>query len=313
MSNILYVINPAGHGGAGIKVWEQVQSQWSNQIDSEDVHFTERQGHARKIAAAARGYDILTAIGGDGTVGEIMSGIMDHVDPRPKLAIIPAGTGNDIARNLGISSIGDAVDALHGDHARKVDLIRIDCQVEGRGANRYAFLTANVGFSSIPMVRPWMKRYLGPKGAYYLGTILQILAYRAPHMTVRWEEQEYSGRVVVVIVANVERTAGGSMCLAPGARFDDGQVNVSIMPSRSRLNMATTLTKVASGAHTREPGAQYFPVEKVELQSDPATIIEVDGDLFGMTPATFTVCPNAVQILCPDRTQRSGGRQGEDG
>jgi diacylglycerol kinase family enzyme len=150
MSNILYVINPAGHGGAGINVWEKVRSTWSDQIGSEDVHFTERQGHAREIAVSAEGYDILTAIGGDGTVGEILSGIMAHQDPRPKLAIIPAGTGNDIARNLGISSFENAVDALHGDHARTVDLIRIDCQVEGRKAHRYAFLMGNVGFSSIP-------------------------------------------------------------------------------------------------------------------------------------------------------------------
>jgi diacylglycerol kinase family enzyme len=76
MSSILYIINPAGHGGAGIKVWEKLQSKWPDQIDSKDVHFTERQGHAREIATSAEGYDILTAVGGDGTVGEILTGIM---------------------------------------------------------------------------------------------------------------------------------------------------------------------------------------------------------------------------------------------
>jgi diacylglycerol kinase family enzyme len=172
MSSILYIINPAGHGGAGIKVWEKLQSKWPDQIDSKDVHFTERQGHAREIATSAEGYYILTAVGGDGTVGEILSGIMAQPEPRPKLAIIPAGTGNDIARAVGIYSFENAVDALHGDHVRKFDLIRIDCQVDGRKAHRYAFLVGTVGFSSTLMVRPWMKRYLGPKGAYYLGIIL---------------------------------------------------------------------------------------------------------------------------------------------
>ncbi len=302
MSKTLYVINPAGHGGAGINVWEEVQSTWSDQVDSEDVYFTERQGHAREIAASAEGYDILTAIGGDGTVGEILSGIMAHQDPRPKLAIIPAGTGNDIARNLGISSLEDAVNALRGDHVREVDLIRIDCQVEGRTAHRYAFLMGNVGFSSIPMVRPWMKRLLGPKGAYYLGTILQIIAYRAPHMAVHWEDQGYSGPVLIVIVGNVERTAGDSMCLAPGAHYDDGELNVSIIPSRSKLNMMTTLPKVASGAHVNEPGVRYFPAKRIEVDSAPPAILEIDGDIFGMTPAAFAVCPKAVQVLCPGKT-----------
>jgi diacylglycerol kinase family enzyme len=81
-----------------------------------------------------------------------------------------------------------------------------------------------------------------------------MCAYRAPQMTVRWDDEgEYSGRVLIVIVANVERTAGGSMCLGPGALADDGELNVSIIPSRSRVNMMRTLPKVASGAHVDEP------------------------------------------------------------
>ena len=94
MSKILYIINPFGCGGAGIKVWEKAQSKWPELIDSQNSHITERQGHAREIATSAESYDILAAVGGDGTVGEIMSGIMALSEPRPKLAIIPAGTGN---------------------------------------------------------------------------------------------------------------------------------------------------------------------------------------------------------------------------
>jgi len=297
MGNILYVVNPAGHGGAGIKVWEQFASKWSDRIDSRDVHFTERQGHAREIAASAEGYDIVTAIGGDGTVGEILSGIMDRQEPRPRLAIIPAGTGNDIARNLGILSFQSALDALQGDHTRKVDLIRIDCQVEGRSAHRYAFLLGSVGFSANTMIRPWMKRILGPTGAYYLATILQIMTFRAPHMKAHWEEYEFSGVAWMVIVANVERTSGGSMCLAPGAHFDDGELNVSIIPSQSKLKeVVTMLPKVASGGHVNEPGVLYFPAKEIEVESDPSAVIDIDGDIFGMTPATFTVCPRAVQV-----------------
>jgi diacylglycerol kinase (ATP) len=302
MHKTLYVINPAGRGGAGVKVWERVQSTWSDRIASEDAHVTERQGHAREIAAAAEGYDILAAIGGDGTVGEVMTGVMSQPEPHPRIAIIPAGTGNDIARNLGILSFEDAVDALHGDHSRSVDLIRIECQVEGSTAHRYAFLTANAGFSANTMIRPWMKRILGPAGAYYLATILQIVTYRAPHIAARWEEHEYSGEAWMVIVANVERTSGGSMCLAPGAQFDDGELNVSIIPFQSKLReVATMLPKVASGGHIEEPSVMYFPTKGIAVESDPPVVIDIDGDIFGMTPATFAVCPRAVQVLCPER------------
>ncbi len=298
MTKILFVINPAGHGGAGIKVWEKLQAEWREQIDSEDVIFTERQGHSREIASSAKGYDILTAVGGDGTVGEIMSGILDHHSPHPKLGIIPAGTGNDIARNLGNFPFERAVDALRGDSVREVDLIRVDCDVEGRMAHRYSYLLAAVGFTAIPMIRPWMKRWLGPTGAYYLATILQMVVYRPPNLTVRWDDQVYSGRVGMVVVGNVERTAGGSMCLSPGARDDDGELHVSIIPCRSKLAMAyEVFPNVASGEHVNVPGVLYFETRKIEIESESPALIDIDGDLFGTTPATFTVCPKAVKVL----------------
>ena len=99
MSKSLYIINPAGHGGVGPRVWEEFKTLWSDLIDPEHIVITERPGHAREIVVSTQGYDIFTAIGGDGTVGEVISGIMEHPEPRPRLAIIPAGTGNDIARN----------------------------------------------------------------------------------------------------------------------------------------------------------------------------------------------------------------------
>ena len=70
-------------------------------ISNADVRYTERPGHAREIAAAAAGCDLIVAVGGDGTTGEVLSGIMDRASPRPRLAILPAGTGNDIARHVG--------------------------------------------------------------------------------------------------------------------------------------------------------------------------------------------------------------------
>ena len=90
------------------------------------------------------------------------------------------------------------------------------------------------------------------------------------------------------------------MCLAPGARFDDGDLNVSIIPFQSKLrDVAMMLPKVASGGHVEDPSVMYFPTKTIMVDSDPAAVIDVDGDIFGTTPATFTVAPRAVQILCP--------------
>ncbi|HJN92725.1 MAG TPA: hypothetical protein QGF05_08390, partial [Dehalococcoidia bacterium] len=149
-------------------------------------------------------------------------------------------------------------------------------------------------------VRPWMKRVLGPTGAYYLATFLQIIAYRPPVMTVRTEEQERTGHTWMVIAGNAEWTAGGSMRVSPGAKIDDGELNISIIPSIPKLNMITTMfPKVATGEHVHHPGVAYFPARSVEVHSDPPVDVELDGDLIGMTPATFTVHPHSVHVMTP--------------
>jgi len=75
-----------------------------------------------------------------------------------------------------------------------------------------------------------MKRLLGPKGAYYLATLIQLLLYRTTNIIMRAEDKHFNGRSWMVLVGNVESTAGGSMCLVPGAQLDDGELNISLLP-----------------------------------------------------------------------------------
>lgn len=138
MNDALYLVNPAGHGGSGIRTWEEFKAQWADPIDPEDVIVTERAGQAREISASRDDRQILVAVGGDGTVGEIMSGIMDRQGPQPRVAIAPGGTGNDIARNIGITSIADAVVALREGHHRAFDLVRVDSRIEGERSCRFS-------------------------------------------------------------------------------------------------------------------------------------------------------------------------------
>ncbi len=90
--------------------------------------------------------------------------------------------------------------------------------------------------------------------------------------------------------------------MSPNARTDDGLLEVAIYPSRNRFLMLTQLfPKIPSGAEVEEPDVAYFRTARVEVDSDPPSIVELDGDLFGETPATFAVVPDAVKVLCLGR------------
>ena len=299
MAKILYIVNRAALGGTGARAWERFRSLWPYQVAAENILITAGPGHAREIATTCKGYEIIAAVGGDGTASEILSGIMDREGPRPVLAVIPAGTGNDIAHNVGILSIEDAVAALRQGHTQLFDLIRIDCQYDGQPSHRYAILSCWVGFAvvSANLLKPWMKRLLGATGAYYLSTFLGLILHRPPQMTVRCQNQEYSARSWVVLVANAEWMAGGSMRVGPGARMDDGELNVTIVPPWSKAKALLKMPKLANGSHVNEPDIQYFTAKKIEVDCVQPAILEMDGDTFGTTPATFTVCPSAVRIV----------------
>jgi YegS/Rv2252/BmrU family lipid kinase len=300
MDRILHILNPTGQGGAGARAWDAYVPACGDAVDTSQLAVTERPGHARELAAGAVDVDVVVAVGGDGTVGEVMSGLMDRPEPRPLLGIVPAGTGNDIARDLGIRSVTDAVAALRTPRARPVDLVRADLTRDGQPFHQYGYLFGLVGFSATPMLKPWMKRFLGAAGAYYLATLLQYLVYQPPRMTVRVDGQAFEGRFWMVIVGNAERSGGGSMRLAPGARTDDGLGDVTIMEARAKPRMLVDLLpKIPAGEHVGAPGVHYLPGRTIAVTTSPPVIVDLDGDAVGTTPVTFTVVEHALRAMAP--------------
>jgi YegS/Rv2252/BmrU family lipid kinase len=301
MGKFLFVVNPEAFGGQGDDRWKRFRAQWPGPMEPGDVAITAAPDHATGIAASAQGYDTLVAVGGDGTVREMVVGLMQRPSPRPRLALVPAGTGNDIARSVGLLTVEDSISALQNGHTRWIDLIQIDCHQQGRPARRYACLTTSVGFSAVVIrsLKPWMKRVLGAERAYFLATLIAVARYRPPQMVVRWGGQEYRGLTWMVNVGNAEWECGGSMRMSPGAEIDDGMLNICLIRSGPKLRVLRKLPTLFTGAHVREPEVSYFPVTEIEVESEPPAGLQMDGDVFGTTPVKFTVCPQALQVVAP--------------
>ena len=301
MGRNLFIVNPGASGGQGEIAWNRFRKMWPEEIDPADIRVTEGPGHANKIAASADGYDILTAVGGDGSVNEIFNGVMKRDGAHPRLAIIPAGTGNDIARNIGLYPLEAAVKALKSGNERAFDLIRVDGQENGREYRSYAFLNGNFGFSGSVTVRPWTKRIFGATLAYYLNTILAILTHKPPIMSVRWKDDHYEGRTWMIMAANVESVSGGSMRIAPGASPQDGKLWVTVIEAKPKLTMMFKhLPKVASGDHVNEDGFHYFPTPKIEITSVVPAVVDIDGEGESATKVVLSIVPGAVRILAPE-------------
>lgn len=298
--NPLFVVNPTALGGTGRAVWEAFQRAWAGRVRIERIAVTAYPGHATHIAAEVRGHDVVVAVGGDGTVRELACGLLSRPAPLP-LAIVPTGTGNDVARAVGVVTVADSVAALCTGRLHPLDVLQVDCSSGTACVRHYACLTASVGVSAtvIHRLKPWMKRCLGARNAYLLATVVAVAQYRCPRMVVCWDGGEYRGRTLLVNVGNAEWESGGGMRMSPGARVDDGMANVCLIRAAPTLRLLRKLPHVLTGDHIHDAEVTYVTATRVEVDSHPPAGLQMDGDALGVTPAAFTVRRHALRVLTP--------------
>ena len=308
MTKILYIVNTNPFRGHGNEMWKKFSSAWPEEILPEDVIMTQRSGHAREIAADCKEYDIIASFGGDGTASDILSGIMERNEPRPAMAIFPGGTTNIMAHNLGMGSVEDAITILRDGHTRPFDIMRIDCQANGRSAHKYSFLACNAGFAAVSykMLGPWMERVFGQKIGRYLRAITGMVIYKPTRMTVRYEGREYSDYTKAILIGNTEWILENNVQTTPGISPDNGKLNVTIIPAQTKIRDFSNISKIAVGRGIKERGVLYFLTKRSEIESDPPADLAIDGEFFGTTPATVTLCPRAVRVISAKTQIKTG-------
>ena len=297
---IFLIANLSAAAGCARRRWDKLLVELTSHGIQADHVITDGPGQAMSLAReASRNYDVIAAVGGDGTVNEVASGILLAGKTKTALAIIPFGTGNDAAHLLGIRSTEDAANALVSGTTRAMDAIEVRCHDAGKEVTRYALLYAAVGFAGALLKRttPTVKRLFGPRYCYSVGFFRALLGFRSPTMRVRCDDREFNGRMFLVSVGNAEIVGAGTMRLSPGAKVDDGKLNVNLIEDLGLLETARWFPKVLRGMHTTHSKVRYFDVTSVTVECEPLMEVQMDGELYGHTPVTFQVRPGAIRVV----------------
>lgn len=267
-------------------------------VPGADVRFADHAGHAEALAAAAGDYDAVVAAGGDGTVHEVVNGLMAHPRP-PALGLLPLGTGNDIARNLGLLTAADALAALAAGARRPLDLLRVDLWRDGGRARVWSILNCGIGFGGevVRQTTPGVKRWWGPSLAYSVGTLRALWHWQPPLTTVCWDGGVWRGRPTFLALGNGEYESAGTMRLSPGARLDDGLANLTLIREGPKLMVVRHFPKIADGTHLELPQVHYATTTRLSVTSARPVPIQSDGDVIGQTPCRVVVAPGALQVL----------------
>ena len=245
----------------------------------------------RALGAIAQGLDVLAVVGGDGMVH---LGVNLAAETKVPLAIIAAGTGNDVARGLGLP-VHDpvrAADIVTTGVPRSIDTIR---HIDAHGDRRWYAGVLGAGFDSLVNERantwPW------PKGQmrYNLAILRELPLFRAIPYAITVDGTRHETRAMLVVVANGP-SYGGGMRVAPDAQFDDGLADVVILHEISTLEFLKVFPKVYSGAHKDHPAVTIRRAKRVRLDT-PGLVSYADGERFAPLPMTCEVVPGALRVL----------------
>ena len=295
---ILFIVNPAA---SAARRWFAFTQTLRRRGFTAEQLITKASGEATSLAQKlASEYDVIAAVGGDGTACEVANGILLSAAKRCALTMVPFGTGNDAAGALGIRSADDALSAIATGQPMPMDAIEVRYHIRGKSALRYALLFAGVGIvcESLRRTTPIVKRLFGERFSYPVGVLLALRRYRAPRMRIAFEDQVLERPFLFVAISNTER-AGGGMKIAPHARVNDGMLNLNLIEEVGRWKALTQLRALCRGKHIHQPFVQYLPGRSLTVDAQAPLEVSADGELIGHTPAQFLIRPKALQVMVP--------------
>lgn len=305
------VLNPSA-GSAG-----DVRAALDDVVEERDgieIRETEEAGDAGRIArwAVEQEFERLVAAGGDGTLNEVLNGIAPHFD-RIELGLIPLGTGNDLARTLGIPR--EMPDALH----ELIELVvegaarPLDVAVARAGdAPPHYFLNVSAGGFSGEVdekMEPDVKAAWGPlsyvRGAFEALSELELYRTRLILDPGGPDEEQIRLATVNVAVANA-RYVGGGVHVAPTAELTDGHLDLVAIRAAPVGRLSLLAPKVLVGQHLEDELVLHRRVRRLEIRSEPPMAFNADGEAIGRTPVRYEVLEGALRFVAPPPVETTG-------
>ena len=290
----LFLVNPASGTRRGLVALEQVRPVLAAADAELDVRITEQSGHARRLVQTLdlAEYRGICLVGGDGTVHEVVSGLLERGHPASlPLGLVPAGTGNDVAKQLGVGSPLQAAQRIVAGRTSPFDVAK----VVANGQTSYCVtLIGWVGVADVNCTAERM-RLLGPP-RYAVAALWQVLFAKRRPARLMLDDRTIDDEFLLVVACNTV-FSGSGMRLAPHAKVDDSKIDVVFIRRATRWQLLRVFAKVFAGAHVKIPCVEYHQVRSLSILSDDGSPLDLDGEIRGTTPVLIQMIPGEIQML----------------
>jgi YegS/Rv2252/BmrU family lipid kinase len=293
---LLVVYNPhAGHDRAG-KLLPEVKKRFDEKNISAEWLVTERPGHAVELVRGAdfSKYEGLVVAGGDGTLFETVNGFFQNISQRRiPLGVLPVGTGNAFARDLYLNGPSwiEAVDVIALNKTKKVDVGRF--QTEGK--DYYYLNILGLGFVADVVDVAHRLKWMG-NFSYTAGVLYKTVFLKSHHLKIEADGKTMERENVFVEISNTRYTS--NFLMAPGAKIDDGFLDVTLLSKLTRRRLLACFPKIFTGEHIHMPEVEQFQAKNLRIETDTPKVLTPDGELLGSTPVHVECLKQAVDVYC---------------
>jgi len=287
---IKLIVNPVAGRGHGTKVAGYVSSILNARGVAHEIRYSSAPHEPTELAQAAvkEGYSRVVAVGGDGLVHQ-MANVL--VGTGTTLGIIPAGTGNDFARGLGIPlDIDKAVDVIVEGVERRVDV--------GQANDRYFFSIAVIGLAAEINRRANRFKHFRVNALYTAVTVASVFLDRPLRFTIQYDGRTRHCYSWLIAIGNTWSSARG-MALVPAARPDDGMLDACIVNGMGKWELLYTFPRVFAGKHIYSTGIDTLRGHKIIISAETPCELFADGEYVGALPMTLRAVPQALNVALP--------------
>lgn len=289
----LFVVNPAAGKGKGTEYIHQIKAIFEGKEDYY-IEVTEKKGQATEIVRNYTSKEdyIVYAIGGDGTINEVVNGMAGS---RSRLAIIPAGSGNDFIRT--IYPRYDKEELLHkllNGKTENIDLVKVN---EKYFLNIVSVgIDAEVAFNVEAFKR---MRYIKGNVAYLLSIFKTLFGYKCTKLRVMLDGKETCDKKVLLLAVANGKFYGGGIPIAPHADVNDAMADVCLVKELKLGKILTIIPKLFKARHEEVREVEVYRAGQIEIESDEAFRVNIDGEIFETSKVNMQVMPQAIQVVVP--------------
>jgi diacylglycerol kinase (ATP) len=293
------VLNPYAGRWKGAKLYQKIL-QYARAIKYlERFQLTTAPGEAIQIAKETKA-ELIVAAGGDGTVNEVVNGILQSGSEK-LLGVIPIGSGNDFAKMLNLKpfKIEMAIESLKRKTTITSDVGLIELlRNDGTSGSRFFINGVGIGFDAMTADESRKIKHLRGIPLYTLALLKTLAKYKTPEMNIRIDDKNISGRIFLVAIGN-GKSAGGGFLLTPDARINDEVFDVCLVNDLSIFRVLQVLPTVLKGKHTKYPEVTMMKAREIEIKSDSDLVLHADGEIIGtnLRWIKISIIPKAVEVI----------------